>query len=189
LTFDLDFKLKPEIFQKFKQAVAKHKIQFPNPVPGRGFLLSNDLLKEVLNWEKFCAIVSVHFSKTYRSGPTVEPIASFTNINLLSQNYKGYTTDISWNYFPVEEKFVLIFYHLKLELNKDLYAVAPDKYRVTSIVDLKDSKLLLSLACVQLIDTAEVSSLQLNSNELNLIKRKLDRVYGNELFLTEVKEL
>jgi hypothetical protein len=49
--------------------------------------------------------------------------------------------------------------------------------------------LLLSLACVQLIDTAEVSSLQLNSNELNLIKRKLDRVYGNELFLTEVKEL
>jgi hypothetical protein len=137
LTFDLDFKLKPEIFQKFKQAVAKHKIQFPNPVPGRGFLLSNDLLKEVLNWEKFCAIVSVHFSKTYRSGPTVEPIASFTNINLLSQNYKGYTTDISWNYFPVEEKFVLIFYHLKLELNKDLYAVAPDKYRVTSIVDLK----------------------------------------------------
>src|SRR5260221_2199558 len=191
VSFDLDYKLKPETFQKFNTAIAKRKICFVDPVPGRGYLLPNELLKEIMNWEKYCSIVSLHFSNNYQSWSAVEPIASFTNVELISRHYndKEYLVDLSWNYFPLEKKFSLYFHHLKLELNKDLLAVAHNNYRVKSVIHLKGSTLLINVACVQRMDSTELNSLKINSNEFNLIKRKLEKAYNNDLFLTRDLDL
>lgn len=185
VSFQLEFKLNQDNSNQF-DSIVKRNFIFKKLTPGLGYGINLDFIKNFINWSEWSQFLTIDFSKDYKTPNGFHSLFSLSNINQIkNKNLKGLTT---CSYFPANKIIILSFENMRLERDNTLKI---DNYSIKSVIDLKNTTLVLNTWCVNEMENVRIFGFQISSNELNIISPELNlqKTSNKGIFIMKVWNL
>lgn len=152
-------------------------------------------LEHLINWNTFLKNVTIHFAKNFKEGESIHSIFELANYD---RNY-GHMPHIKIDdknngqvflvYYPESKELALVFESIQLSSIISPLRKFKSNYNARSIIDLENTTLILNLYLSEVLKEYSITFFEIESDELNLFRTKLDKTKWGLFFTTAITTL